>query len=337
MSVKIGINGFGRIGKLVFRLLSDTPGLEVVQLNDKMNSELIAHLLRYDSVHGRYNADVTFDRENIFVNGRQIRVSSNPDPSAIRWQETGTELVIDSSGSFTTRSLLEGHLNQGVRVVILSCPPADDSIERTVVLGVNNHQITSSDTIVSNASCTTNCAAIMLKVLRDEFGVSRAFMNTVHPPTNSQNLQDGFHSDFRRARSALNNIILTTTSAVRTMHLLFPDMKEKFDGFATRVPVSDCSLVEMTAQLKKDVTVQQVNEAFGNYANGTLKGLLEYCSDPVVSSDIRGNYHSAVFDSLSTKVIGGDMVQIVAWYDNESGYSARIVDLIHYITAKWER
>lgn len=332
MAVKIGINGFGRIGKLVFRLALNTPGLEVVHLNDKMTTDLMAHLLKYDSVHGKFDANINYDSNHLSVNGKDIFVSNYTSPAEIPWNETGANIVVDSSGKFKTKQLLEPHFNGGVKKVILSCPSSDNSVDKTVVMGVNNNEILPTDRIISNASCTTNCVAVALKVLKNEFGVKRAFMNTVHPTTNNQNLQDGFHSDFRRARSAINNIIPTTTSAIKTIHLLFPEMKEIFDGFATRVPVADCSFVEFTAQLGKNVSKQEINDAFKHYADNELKNYLEYCDDPIVSSDINNNYHSAIFDSLATKVIGGDLIQILAWYDNECGYSARIVDLIKYIS-----
>jgi len=337
MSVKIGINGFGRIGKLVFQLISETSGFEVVHINDKMNTDLMAHLLKYDSLHGKFSGEVSHDASHIIVNGKKILVTNYAKPSDIQWQETSADIVVDSCGKFKTRPLLEGHLDHGVKKVILSCPPDDDSIERTVVMGVNSNEISPSDTIISNASCTTNCVVVMLKVLKEEFGVKRAFMNTVHPTTNNQNLQDGYHTDFRRARSAINNIIPTTTSAIKTTHRIFPEMKNTFDGFATRVPVADCSFVELTAQLEKSVSVEQINDAYLKHSKNSLSPYLEYCTDPVVSSDINNNYHSAVFDSLATKVTGGDLIQIIAWYDNECGYSARIVDLIKHISSQWTR
>lgn len=332
MAVKIGINGFGRIGKLVFRLAFETPGIEIVHINDTMNTGIMAHLLKYDSLHGRFMADISHDDQHLFVNGKKITVTSFSKSSEITWQQSNVDIVVDSSGKFKNKQLLQEHLSNGVKKVILSCPSGDNSIERTIVMGVNHHKIQPADTIISNASCTTNCVAMMVKVLIEEFGIERAFMNTVHPSTNNQNIQDGYHEDFRRARSATKNIIPTTTSAVKTTQLIFPEMKGKFDGFATRVPVVDCSFVELTAQLSKNVTVQDVNDAFKKHAGSGLKNYLEYCVDPIVSSDVSNNFHSAIFDSLATKVLVGDMIQILAWYDNESGYSARIVDLIKYIS-----
>lgn len=331
MSVKIGINGLGRIGKLVFRLLSDNEDMEVTHINDKMDTQLMAHLLKYDSIHGRFQASIEYDENHIIVNGKSILVTNYPHPEQIPWVETGVGYVLDSSGHFKTRETLKGHLHDTVQKVILSSPPDDHSIERTIVMGVNHHEIKETDTIISNASCTTNCIAIMLKVVNDEFGFKRGFMNTVHPTTNNQNLQDGFHSDYRRARSAMGNIIPTSSSAVRAVHLVIPEMKNIFDGFATRVPIADCSFVELTAELHHHVTAQDIRDAFKHQANGPLSKYLEYCNDPIVSSDITNNPHSAIFDALATKVIDGNFIQILGWYDNEYGYSSRIIDLLKYV------
>ena len=332
-SVKIGINGFGRIGKMVFRLLEGREDFVVTHINDKMDTRLMAHLLKYDSIHGRFGAEIDFDESHIVVNGRKILVTNYPSPEQIPWDTTGVTYVIDSCGRFKTRPALQGHLRGGVKRVILSCPPDDASIERTVVMGVNHLTLQPDDDIISNASCTTNCIAVMLKVVNDEFGMRRGFMNTVHPMTNNQNLQDGFHSDYRRARSALANIIPTTSSAIRATQLVIPEMKNIFDGFATRVPVADCSFVELTAELHHETTAHDIRETFRRYADGPLKGFLEFTNDPIVSSDITNNPHSAIFDALATKVIGGNFIQILGWYDNEYGYSSRIIDLIKYINS----
>ncbi|MBP7496803.1 MAG: type I glyceraldehyde-3-phosphate dehydrogenase [Bacteroidales bacterium] len=328
MAIKIGINGFGRIGKLVFRLASETKDIEVVHINDRMELSMVAHLLKYDSLHGRFKGEVNCENETLIVNSKPVRVSSYSEPSKIDWAMMGVDIVIDSSGKFKTRAALDGHLKRGAKKVILTCPAGDDSIDRTVVMGVNDEEIKESDIIVSNASCTTNCVAVLLKVLIEEFGVKKAFMNTVHTFTNNQNLQDGFHKDYRRARAAMNNIIPTSSSAIKTTELVLPEIRNKFDGFATRVPVADCSYIELTAHLDKEVTVEKLNGAFKAYSTGSLKRYLEYCTDPIVSSDINNNYYSAVFDSLSSKVLGGDLIQIIGWYDNESAYSARVIDLI---------
>lgn len=331
MSVKIGINGFGRIGKMVFRLMEGRSDMEVTHINDKMDTRLMAHLLKYDSIHGRFAAEIDCDETHVIVNGRKILVTNFPTPEEIPWEKTGVSYVIDSCGRFKTREKLQGHLRGSVKRVILSCPPDDASIERTIVMGVNEHTISEKDDIISNASCTTNCIAVMLKVMHDEFGIARGFMNTVHPTTNNQNLQDGFHADYRRARSAIANIIPTTSSAVRAVHLVLPEMRNIFDGFATRVPVADCSFVELTAELHHPTTAHDIREAFRRYAAGPLDGILEFSNDPLVSSDITNNPHSAIFDALATKVIGGNFVQILGWYDNECGYSSRIIDLLKYV------
>jgi glyceraldehyde 3-phosphate dehydrogenase len=326
--VKIGINGLGRIGKLVFRLIADTPGMEVVQINDKIDSGLLAHLLKYDTVHGRFDADIKVIADGILFRGREIRVTHEHHPSHIPWSLTGAEIVVESSGKFKTMPLLQQHIRNGVQKVILTCPADDDSIDRTVVMGINHHELRSEDKVISNASCTTNCVAMMVKVLHDAFGVKRAFMNTVHPFTNNQSLLDGPHADFRRARAAVGNIIPTTTSAIRTLPLVLPEMNGRFDGFATRVPVIDGSFVELIAEIGTDVNPRIVNDAFLIASLKHLKPYLAYSEDPLVSSDVISNPHSAIFDALSTKVIGKNLVQILAWYDNESGYANRIIDLL---------
>lgn len=331
MSIRIGINGLGRIGKLVLRLALKTPDIEVVHVNDKMDIALMVHLLKYDTLHGKLEAEISHDANHIIINGKQILITNSTEPSKIPWNVNGVDIVVESSGQFKNKATLEGHLLAGVQKVILSCPANDNSLDRTVVLGVNHQEILPSDKLISNASCTTNCVAVVLSVLQKEFGIKKAFMNTVHPFTNNQNLQDGAHSDFRRARAAMNNIIPTTSSAIKTTQLVIPEMQNIFDGFATRVPVADCSFIELTAQLDRNVTVQEINDVYKKYAETELKGYLEYCEDPVVSSDINNNTHSAVFDALLTKVLGGDLIQTIAWYDNETGYSARILDLIKYI------
>ena len=331
MAVSVGINGLGRIGKMVFRLIFNSTGIEVVHINDPMDNAILVHLLKYDSIHGKFNAEIEDEKAFIKVNGRRIRVTHEETPAAIPWDESSVDQVIESSGQYKTREKLEPHLRKGVKKIILTCPPDDDSIDRTVVMGVNEEQIRETDRIISNASCTTNCVALMLKVLNDSFGVTKAFMNTVHPYTNNQMLLDGPHKDFRRARAAALNIIPTTSSAVRSVCLVMPEMRHRFDGFATRVPVPDGSFVELTAHLKKKVNPEIIRSTFRSASEHRLKDLLEYSEDHLVSSDIINNPHSAVFDALSTKVIDQDFVQLLAWYDNESGYSNRILDVIKYI------
>ncbi|HPE39763.1 MAG TPA: type I glyceraldehyde-3-phosphate dehydrogenase [Bacteroidales bacterium] len=332
MTTKIGINGFGRIGKFVSRLVLLSKELELVHINDKMTPEMIAHLLKYDSIHGKFEMDVTYDDHYLYVNDHNILITNHLNHEDIPWGVNNVTVVVESSGKFKTKSLLEKHRKDSVQKVILSCPPDDESVDKMIVLGVNESIITDSDSIISNASCTTNCVAMMLKVLDEQFGVQQAFMNTVHPMTNNQNLQDGYHSDFRRARCAINNIIPTTTSAIGAVEKILPKLSGKFDGFATRVPIADCSFVELTAQLDSNTTVKEINETFCRYSQGKLKPFLSYTEDPIVSSDIQSDSHSAIFDALSTKVLGGNFIQILAWYDNESGYSNRILDLIQIVS-----
>lgn len=322
----------GRIGRLVFRLAAASPDIEIAHLNDAMDVALLAHLMKYDSVHGRMAEEPEAGPGYIRMNDKKIPVTSGRHPADIPWDASGAMYVVESSGLFTTRPELEKHLQGSVRTVILSSPPGDDLIDRTVVMGINHHQILPSDRIISNASCTTNCVALMLRVLHDAFGVKKAFMNTVHPYTNNQSTLDGPHPDFRRARAAAVNLIPTTSSAIRSVALVMPEMTNLFDGFATRVPVPDGSFVELTALLNHAATAPAIRDAFRHASQNNLKGLLAYCNDPIVSSDIINNPHSAIFDALSVKVIGDDFVQVLAWYDNESGYSNRIIDLLKHIS-----
>ncbi len=333
--IRVGINGFGRIGKLVFRLIGQRTDMEVVAVNDPMLLKTMVHLLKYDSVHGPYRGAIQGDegREVVIVKGRSIKKYASYQPSKIPWSEHRVDVVIESSGIFLTREGLSGHLQKGVKHVILSCPPRE-KLDAMVVIGVNEDCLTGGRQLVSNASCTTNCVAPVLKVLDDCWGIDRAFMNTVHPYTNSQNVMDGPHQDLRRARCANENIIPTSTSAIKAVQEIIPSLRGRFDGFATRVPVSDGSFVELTAILNKPATRDDINERFLESSRGGMKGILEYCPDPIVSKDIVGNPHSAVFDALSTRVLGGNFVQLVAWYDNEYAYSSRVVDLIGLLTGR---
>lgn len=331
MPIKIGINGVGRIGKLVFRLITEDPEIEVVHINDTMDTQLLVHMLKYDSVHGKYKFPIEAKAGAIAVNGKEILVTHEHHPSDIPWSESSADIVIESSGKFKTAPILEKHINNGVKRVILTCPADDNSLDLTVVIGVNDHLLQAKHRVISNASCTTNCVAVMLKVLHDAFIVKRAFMNTVHPFTNNQSLLDSPHSDFRRARAAVGNIIPTTSTAIRTLPLVMPEMTNIVDGLATRVPVMDGAFVELTAQLDAKVTTAKIKETFKKASEFQMEYILDYCDEPIVSSDIINNPHSAVFDALSTKVIDGDLVQIIAWYDNEAGYANRIIDLIKII------
>lgn len=334
MMIRIGINGFGRIGKLVFRLMAGRSDMEVVAVNDPMLLKTLVHLLKYDSVHGRFGQGIAGDETAglLLVNGKKIKKYAHYQPARIPWNDHGVDVVIESSGIFLTREGLEGHLQAGAGKVILTCP-AKEKLDAMVVLGVNEELLSPAHRLVSNASCTTNCVAPVLKVLNDRWGLDRVFLNTVHPYTNSQNVMDAPHQDLRRARSANENIIPTTTSAIRAVQEIMPGLQGRFDGFATRVPVSDGSFVELTALLKETTSPEEVNGHFRQVADGAMQGILEYCEDPLVSKDIVGNPHSAVFDALSTRVLGGNFVQVVAWYDNEFAYSSRVVELVSRISS----
>ncbi len=329
MKIRVGINGFGRIGKLVFRLIHDRTDMEVVAVNDPMMMRALVHLLKYDTVHGRFGHEVHGgDGEDmLYVNGHAIRKYAMFHPDKIPWSDHQVDMVVESSGVFLTRDVLGGHLQPGVRKVILSCPPKEP-LDHMVVIGVNEKSIRPEHRIISNASCTTNCIAPILSILEANWGIDRALMNTVHPYTNSQNVMDAPHTDLRRARCANENIIPTTTSAIKAVKDMMPYLKDRFDGFATRVPVSDGSFVELNAILKKPVTRQSLNQCIFEASQGQMEGIVQYCEDPVVSSDIVGNPHSAVFDALSTRVLGGNFIQILVWYDNEFAYSNRLVELI---------
>lgn len=327
MAIKVGINGFGRIGRLVFRVLMDRKDFEVVKINDITTASTLAHLLKYDSIHGKFKGDVTSTDNAIIVNGKKITISAEKDPANLKWKEIGVEGVIESTGVFTKRADIAKHLEAGAKKVVLTVP-AKDEIDATIVLGVNDYMLKAEHQIVSNASCTTNCLAPVAKVLHDNFGIVRGFMTTVHAYTNDQKILDLPHKDLRRARAAAVSIIPTTTGAAKAVGKVIPDLKGKLDGFALRVPVSDGSVVDLVAELKKPVTVEQVNKAMKQAAESSLKGILEYTEDPIVSCDIVGNSHSSIFDALSTMVMEGNMVKVVSWYDNEWGYSCRVVDLL---------
>ncbi len=327
MSVKIGINGFGRIGKLVFRLLQGNHDVEIVGINDPADIKTLAHLLKYDSAHGRFSGNIEIAGNKLIINNKTIPVYHERIPADIPRTMHGADIVIEASGLFTTREQLSQHLTSGARKVILTCPPKDQ-LDKTIIIGINENSLTAEDCIVSNASCTANCAAPLLQVLYENFGIENVFMNTVHPATNNQSLIDAPHSDLRRSRTALTNIIPTSSSAIPVLKELMPFLNGHFDGLATRVPVDDGSLIEFSAVVKKNTNADEINNAFLSASNGHFKGIIEYTSDPVVSGDIIGNSHSAVFDSLSTKVLNGNFVQIIGWYDNEFGYSCRVVDLM---------
>jgi glyceraldehyde 3-phosphate dehydrogenase len=324
----MGINGFGRIGRLVFRVAVQRKDIEIVQVNDITDAPTLAHLLKYDSVHGVLKNDIRAEGDYIVFDGKKVKVSAEKDPGNLPWGKENIDIVIESTGVFRKRAEVAKHLDGGAKKVILTVPSKDE-IDATIVIGVNDDTLKPEHRIVSNASCTTNCLAPVAKVLNDAFGIKRGFMTTVHAYTNDQRILDLPHKDLRRARAAAESIIPTTTGAAKAVGKVIPELKGKLDGFSLRVPVSDGSVVDLVAELKKDVTIEQVNAAIKSAANGKLKGILEYTEDPIVSIDIVGNPASSIFDALSTMVLEGtsNFVKVVSWYDNEWGYSCRVVDL----------
>jgi glyceraldehyde 3-phosphate dehydrogenase len=327
MAIKIGINGFGRIGRLVFRALLDrAPGtFDVVAVNDITDAPTLAHLFKYDSVHGVFPGKVGVDGTDLIINGDRLRVLSQLDPKQLPWGDLGCDVVIESTGKFTKREQAMAHIEAGAKKVVISAPA--DGVDATIVMGVNDSILTGQETIISNASCTTNCLAPMVKVLDDAFGLKRGFMTTVHAYTADQRLQDAPHKDLRRARAATVSIIPTTTGAARTVGKVLPHLKGKLDGFSLRVPTPDGSVTDFNAELGRTVTIEEINAAFRAAAENGMKGILEYTEDPIVSADIVHNPHSCIFDALSTMVIDGNFVKVVGWYDNEWGYSCRTVDV----------
>lgn len=327
MAVKVGINGFGRIGRLVFRRALALGNVEFVAINDLTDAKTLAHLLKYDSVHGVFDGEVKVDGNSIVVNGQKIAITAEKDPANLKWGELGTDVVIESTGVFRTKEACMKHVEAGAKKVILTVPSKGE-VDATIVLGVNDDALKNEDVVVSNASCTTNCLAPIAKVLNDKFGIEKGFMTTVHSYTNDQRTLDLPHSDLRRARSAAINIIPTTTGAAKAVGKVIPELNGKLDGVSLRVPTPDGSFTDLVAFLKKDVTVEEVNAAMKEAAEGPMKGILEYTEDPIVSQDIVGNSHSSIFDSLFT-MVNGNMVKVGSWYDNEWGYSCRVVDLMH--------
>lgn len=326
--VKIAINGFGRIGRISFRNIQRKETLEVVAINDLTDAATLAHLLKYDSVHGRFNGEVYADGDYLVVNGKKIRVYAEKDPENLPWKDLGIDIVIESTGIFRNKEKMGKHIKAGAKKVILTVP-ADkpEDVDATVVLGVNDEILTKEMTCISNASCTTNCLAPVAKVLHEKFGVVRGIMNTIHSYTNDQQILDLPHKDLRRARAAAVSIIPTSTGAAKAVGLVIPELKGKLDGLSMRVPTPDGSVVDLTVELSKTVTKEEINAAMKEAAEGKLKGILEYTEDPIVSCDIIGNPYSSIFDSKLTMVMEGNMVKVVSWYDNENGYSNRVCDL----------
>lgn len=328
MAIKVGINGFGRIGRLVYRAMVNNPKFEVVAVNDLGDIKTMTHLLKYDSVHGIFFDDVITTDDGFVADGHNCKVLSERDPKNLPWKELGVEVVIESTGIFKTGDTAIAHIEAGAKKVIITCPGKD--IDGTFVMGVNDKEYDASKhNIISNASCTTNCLAPVAKVLLDNFGIKRGFMNTIHAYTNDQRILDLPHKDLRRARSAAMSMIPTTTGAARAVALVLPDLKGKLDGFATRVPTPDGSMVDLTVELEREVTKEEINSAMKKAAEGDMKGVLAYTEDPIVSIDIVGNSASSIFDSGLTMVLGekSNLVKVVSWYDNEWGYSNRVADL----------
>jgi len=336
MVTKIGINGFGRIGRLTFRTLSQLhpDKLEVVAINDLTDSKTNAHLLKWDSTYGRYPGEVAAEGDSIVVNGKKVKVVAEKDPAKIPWKALGVDIVIESTGLFTDAVKAVAHISGGgAKKVLISAPAKGEDV--TVVLGVNEEKYDpKKHNVISNASCTSNCVAPLIKVLHQNFGISKGLMTTIHAYTNDQKILDQFHKDLRRARTAGQNIIPTTTGAARMVGELIPEIKGKVHGIAVRVPTVTVSVVDFVADLNKDVTAEQVNAAFKQAADGPMKGIMEYCTEELVSMDFKGNPASCIIDSLNTMVIGGNMVKVFAWYDNEWGYSCRLADLAAFIAKK---
>ncbi|AST06205.1 type I glyceraldehyde-3-phosphate dehydrogenase [Anoxybacillus flavithermus] len=333
MAVKIGINGFGRIGRNVFRAALKNPEIEVVAVNDLTDAKTLAHLLKYDSVHGTLDAEVSVNGNNIVVNGKEIIVKAERDPANLGWGELGVDIVVESTGRFTKREDAAKHLEAGAKKVIISAPATNEDI--TIVMGVNQDKYDPANHhVISNASCTTNCLAPFAKVLHEKFGIIRGMMTTVHAYTNDQQILDLPHKDLRRARAAAESIIPTSTGAAKAVALVLPELKGKLNGMAMRVPTPNVSVVDLVAELEKEVTVEEVNAALKAAAEGELKGILAYSEEPLVSRDYNGSTASSTIDALSTMVMEGRMVKVLSWYDNETGYSHRVVDLAAYIASK---
>lgn len=330
MAFKVGINGFGRIGRNIFRAAVKRDDIDIVLINDLTDARTLAHLLKYDSVHGIFDAEVTAGENSIIVNGKDIKISAVKDPALLPWKAMGVDVVMECTGLFRKREQAEKHLQAGAKKVIISAPATNPDI--TIVMGVNEDSYNPSEhNIISNASCTTNCLAPIAKVLHNNFKIVKGLMTTIHAYTNDQRILDFPHSDLRRARAAALSMIPTTTGAASAVSLVLPELKGKLDGMAIRVPTPNVSVVDLVVEVEKQTNVEEVNEAVKRAAQGENKGILEYCDVPLVSADFNGNPHSSIFDAATTKVIEGNMVKVLSWYDNEWGYSNRMVDLAAYI------
>ena len=332
MATRVGINGFGRIGRCVYRIAAGDPDLEFVAVNDLTDAATLAHLLKYDSLHGRLEAGVEALQGAIRVGQHEIRVLAEPDPARLPWGELGCDVVIESTARFTTRPDAAKHLTAGARKVIITAPATDPDV--TLAIGVNDEAYDPAQHhVLSNASCTTNCLAPVAKILLGEFGLRRGWMTTTHAYTNDQHLLDLPHKDLRRARAAAISMIPTSTGAARAVGLVLPELRGKLDGIAIRVPTADVSVVDLVAELERDATAEQVNEAFRKAAEGPLRGILRVCEEPLVSVDFRGDSHSSIVDAENTKVLGGNLVKVLSWYDNEWGYAHRVVDLVRRVAS----
>jgi glyceraldehyde 3-phosphate dehydrogenase len=331
-TVNIGINGFGRIGRTLFRLIQHHPNLNVVAINDLADSKTLSHLLKYDSIHGIMNSAISFDEEHIILEKKTIKLTNHNHPKEINWSNQKVDIVVECSGKFKTRESLDFHLKNGAKKVILSVPPVDEAI-KMIVYGINENTITKEDAILSNASCTTNNAAPMIKVINDLCGIEQAYITTIHSYTSDQSLHDQPHRDLRRARAASQSIVPTTTGAAKALTRIFPDLADVIGGCGIRVPVPNGSLTDITFNVKRNITIKEINDTFEKSAENELKNILYYTEDPIVSIDINNSSHSCTFDSQMTSVIG-KMVKIIGWYDNETGYSSRIIDLIHFMNNK---
>jgi glyceraldehyde 3-phosphate dehydrogenase len=335
MAVRVGINGFGRIGRNVVRaaLKTKQTAVEFVAVNDITDPNTLAHLLKYDSVHGRFPASVAVRQDSLVVDGKVMRVTAIKEPEKLPWREMGVEIVLECTGRFTDRDAAAKHLTAGAKTVVISAPAKGEDI--TIVMGVNHEKYDpAKHQIISNASCTTNCLVPVVKVVIDNWGFRRGFMTTVHSYTNDQSVQDLPHKDLRRARAAALNIIPTSTGAAKATSLVIPEVKGKIDGIALRVPTPDVSLVDLTAEVEKKTTIEEINAAFKRASQGALKGILDVCDEPLVSSDYIGSLYSSVVDSMSTNVVDGNLIHVSSWYDNEMGYSARCLDLLAYIAGR---
>jgi|SRR5436190_6393502 len=326
MAIRLGINGFGRIGRLVLRRAMEMEGFDVAAVNDLTDAATLAHLLKYDSIHGKFPGEVKVDGKNLVVDGDKFQVLSEKYPANLPWAKLGVDIVIESTGRFADREGCQMHIDAGAKKVILTVPPKGDKVDQMVVLGVNDNVLRPSDLIVSNASCTTNCLAPMVKVLHDAFGMEQGYMTTVHSYTNDQQLLDLPHKDLRRARAAAMSTIPTSTGAARAIGQIIPDLKGKIDGTSLRVPTATGSITDLVAQLSREVTIEEVNAAFKKAADGPMQGILAYTDDPIVTADIVHDEHSCIFDSLMTMTMG-KTVKVFGWYDNEWGYACRVVDL----------